>query len=370
MARQTLKKKVTKATGNIVNSKHMGDEPFSKGESPTDLQYSKALTWYNIMCTKSDARDYLETYLKNTGRNAEIKTLRRVPDARVSEHAAWIARMLSRGIKLTDRSRSKMEELLQYSFTFAEAPKPAKEDLTHPQPKITVQDRIKDKVSDFIGEFEELTDREGLTVSMYQMLQQKQLPAALASQVASFFRPIAAEANEVLQKNCDPQLKEGYRNYTTAQLKQRASYYNNVIADCERYASNNKKQRAVRKKKVVTAEKKLKNLKFQQESKDYKVVSINPEKIIGANELLTFNTKYKILTHFVAAERSSLDVKGTTIVNYDEVKSKSYRVGRKTEEHVETALRGGKRAFAKMLDTLKTCAIQHRINENTILVRI
>lgn len=370
MARQTLKKKVTKATGNIVNSKHMGDEPFFKGDTPSDLDYSKALTWYNIMCTKADARDYLETYLKNTGRNAEIKTLRRVPDTRVSDHAAWIARMLSRGVKLTDRSRNKMEELLQTSLQHAEAPKPAKADLTHPQPKITVQDRIRDKVSDFIGEFEELTDRDGLTVSMYDMLQKKQLPPNLASQVASFFRPIANEANEVLKKDCDPQLKEGYRNYTTAQLKQRAAYYNNVIADCERYASNNKKQRAVRKKKAIPAEKKLKTFKFQKESKEYKLASINPEKVIGAQELLTFNTKYKLLTHFVAEERSSLDVKGTTIINFDQAKSKTYRIGRKTEEHVETALRGGKRAFSKMLDTLKTSTLQHRINENTILLRV
>jgi hypothetical protein len=72
---------------------------------------------------------------------------------------------------------------------------------------------------------------------------------------------------------------------------------------------------------------------------------------------------------FNAAERSTLDVKGTTMINYDEVKSKTYRVGRKTEQHVATALKGAKRAVSKMLEELKTATLQHRINENTILLR-
>jgi len=371
MARkQSLGKKVTKTASNLVNKKHLGDEPFSKGSTPTNLQYMQALTWYNNMCTGTDARAYLENYLKNTGRNNDLKNLRKVPDVRISHHAAWIARMLSRGIQLTDRSCDKMEELIQYSLGFAEGPKPVKADLAHPQPKISIQDRIKDKVSDFIGEFEELTDRDGWVLSMYDQLQKKQLPPNLAKQVADFFKPIADEANEVLQKDCDPQLKEGYSRYTVAQLKQRAAFYNNIIADCERYGSNTKKQRAVRKKKTVNPEKRLKNLKYQKESKDFKVVSIDPEKMLGSEELVTFNTKYKILTHFYALDRAGLGVKGTTIVNYDETKSKSYRIGRKTEEHIEIALRGGKRAYNKMLEALKTCTLQHRINENTILLGI
>lgn len=370
MARQpSLKKKLTKTTGDLVNSKHLGDEPLFK-EVPSDLDYMKALTWYNLMRTKSDARSYLETYLKSNGRNATIKTLRRVPDIRISDQAAWIARMLSRGSKLTERSKNKMESLLQDSLKFAEVPKQEKKVEAVKKPVVSIQDRVKDKVSDFIGEFEEAIDKEGWTLSMYDYMQRKQLPSTLANRVAEFYKPIADEAAELIKKNCDPGLKEGYSNYTNAQLKQRAAFYDSIINDCARHSSNAKKQKVVRKKKVVTADKKLKKLKYQKESKEFKVVSINPEKFLGAEELVTFNTRYKILTVFAALDRSGLSVKGTTITNYDEGKSKSYRIGRKTEEHVETALRGGKRAFAKMVGTLKECNLQHRINENTILLRI
>jgi hypothetical protein len=201
-------------------------------------------------------------------------------------------------------------------------------------------------------------------------MQRKQLPSSLANKVAEFYKPIAEEAGELIKKDCDPGLREGYTNYTMAQLKQRAAFYESILADCARHASNAKKQKAVRKKKVVTADKKLKNLKYQKESKEFKVVSINPEKMLGAGELVTFNTKYKLLTVFNALDRSGLGIKGTTVTNYDEEKSKSYRIGRKTEENVEVALRGGKRAMSKMLESLKTCPLQLRINENTILLRI
>jgi hypothetical protein len=75
------------------------------------------------------------------------------------------------------------------------------------------------------------------------------------------------------------------------------------------------------------------------------------------------------LTAFYAADAHGLEVKGTTIENYDADKSKTYRIGRKTEQHVATALKGAKRAVSKMLEELKTVGLQHRINENTILLR-
>jgi hypothetical protein len=368
MRKQSLKKKVGKATGNLLNLKYLGDEPQFVNE-PTDLQYMKALTWYNYMCTKADARNYIETYLKNTKRQNLIKDLRRVPDIRINDQSAWIARMLTRGAPLKQRSKNKFEELLNQSLTFAETQKQEKNEVTK-QPSPSIQDRMRDKVSNFIGEIEEQIDVDGWTVSVYDKLQSAQLPAMLANRVAEYFAPISEEASQLLLKNCEASLKEGYSSYTKAQLKERAAFYEKIVEDCKRYSSNGKKLRVVRKKKTVTPEKKLKSFKFQNESKEYKVVSINPEKILGAEELLTFNTKYRLLTHFVALDRSGLNVKGTTILNYDEEKSKTYRIGRKTEENIEIALRGGKRAFTKMISTLITKTLQHRINENTILLKV
>ena len=86
--------------------------------------------------------------------------------------------------------------------------------------------------------------------------------------------------------------------------------------------------------------------------------------------MIAFNTRYKIITRFQAKDRAGLDIKGTTIMNYDEVNSLSYRIGRDIEQKLDTALNGGKRLLSKMLGDLKTCTLQHRSGENTILLRV
>lgn len=362
--------KASKVASFVVNTKHLGDEPVLSADAPVkDLDYTKALTWYNYLCSVGDARGYLQTYLKSNGRAAEIKTLVKVPDNRFPLHAGWIARMLARGANLPQRSHDTLERKLKEAYSFVEAAVEPKKAKLVEAVKPTVQDRVNDKVSDFIGEFEEAIDNSGFTLSMYDWLTKHQLPPVMANKVAEFFRPMAEEATALLQKKCDPQLKEGFASWSPVKIKARAVFYAGILSDCKRYADNTKKQKVVRtrKKKAVPTEKQLKDLKYQKDCKEYKVASINPEKILGASELWTFNSKYRTLTVFYAVD--VLGVAGTTIKGYDEERSKTFRIGRKTEECVETILRGGKRAVTKMLAELKTITVQHRINENTVLLK-
>jgi len=363
----------------VADLKHMGEEPVVSGVVMDPPVLQRAFNWYNYMCSRSDAREYIEDYLKAGKRTAELKRLKAVPEAWINLQAGWFARILTRGGVLPQASMDRFSERLQEMYSKAGAEVQSEEQAEVKKPKaeakvIDIQARIKDKVDDFIAGIEKAIDEDGWTVSVYDRMKATQLPPTLANRVADFYKPICDEAQLLVKKGCDSKLREGYSLYTVAELKLRAAFYESIMSDCSRYAANAKTQRAVqkvvRKKKEVPAEKKLKNLKYQKESKEFKVVSINPEKILGAEELITFNTKYRLLTQFFALDRGGLGVKGTTMTGYDEAKSKSYRLGRKTEEHLETALRGGKRAFVKMLGTLKECGLQHRINENTILLKV
>ena len=132
-----------------------------------------------------------------------------------------------------------------------------------------------------------------------------------------------------------------------------------------------KKVRKPRKPRAVSVEKKLKNLKYQKENNEFKIASINPEKIIGAQELWTFNTKYKIVTVLRALDRGGLQVKGTSIIGYDEATSMSKGTGRKPEVVLDKLQNGGKIVLKKLMGELKTDkALQYRINENTILMKV
>lgn len=369
LPKKTKKVQAGKSVQLISDLRHVGDEPNLKDQLLNEKLLARVFNWYNYMCTRAQVREYIESFLKANKRAAELKMLQQVPDGWLSPTVAWFARLQSRGCILgevyTARMEQRMCEMFQGAGVVVKREEPKNSDNV-----ISIQDRIREKVSDFIADFEKAIDVEGWTPSMYSWMQQKGIPSSLANKIAEFYKPIADEAKLLTQKQCDPSLKEGYSKYTAAELKLRATFYQNILDDCARHAQNAKTQRAVRKKKAVPADKKLKTFKYQKDCPEFKIVSVEPTKIIGAEQLLIFNTKYKLLTHITALDRAGLDVKGTTITNCDEALSKTYRVARKTEQHLETALRGSKRAVTKMFASLKPAPLQLRINKNTILLKV
>lgn len=366
IARTKKKVRTTKSETYLVNQKYLGDEPFFKGEI-TREQYARYLNWYNTMCTVSEAREYLETYLKNTARHADLKIFKTVSDTWVPLTAAWIARMIHRGIPVFQESRGYLERKIL--DTIKNHSSAEKKESAAPTNVISIQDRIRDKANDLIGDVEEMIDKGG-EFSLYDWLKANEIPATYAPRIAAYYAPVLAELIEATEGQ-DPQLKEGYKCFTKKQLEQRVMFFNSLIEDAERYADTTKKVRKPRKPRTVSVEKKLKNFKYQKEDNNYKIASVNPEKIIGCQELWTFNTKYKTLTVFRALDRGGLQVKGTSIINYDEKTSVTKRTGRKPEVFVDKVLNGGKVVLRKLTDEMKNDApLAYRINENTILLKV
>ena len=210
----------------------------------------------------------------------------------------------------------------------------------------------------------------GEEFSLYEWLKAKEIPASYCTAIIAQYAPWLDELIEASEGK-DEQLKEAYSYLSKKQIKERILFFNKLIEDAERYGSVTKKTRAPRKPRAVSVEKVLKNLKYQKEDNTFKIASINPEKILGAQELWTFNTKNKVLTVFRALDRGGLQVKGTSIINYDENNSCSKKTGRKPEEYVKKVLDGGKIVLKKLMSEIKTdSALAYRINENTILLKI
>lgn len=365
IAKTKKKIRITKSETYLVNHKYLGDEPTFKN-SFTNSDYARALNWYNSMCTTNDAREYIETYLKNVGRTEDLKKFKTVSDTWVPLTAAWIARMISRGVQVAENSKQYFENKIRETVDLRSNEQKKEEVKTN---VISIQDRIRDKASDLIGDVEELLDK-GEEFSLYDWLKSNEIPATYAPRIAAYYAPVLAELIEAAEGK-DPQLKEGYKHYTKKQLEARVLFFNNLIEDAERYTDTTKKTRKPRKPRTISVEKKLKNFKYQKEDSNYKIASVNPEKIIGSQELWTFNTKYKTLTVFRAIDRGGLQVKGTSIVNYDDNNSVTKRTGRKPEYYVDRVLNGGKVILRKLMDELKNDApLSYRINENTIILKV
>jgi len=355
--------RVSRTEQYLVNKKYLGEEPVLK-PNYSQTEYIRALTWYNSMLSTSDAREYLQDYLKDNKRMNDLKKIKKLPDNKLSLTACWVARMLSRH-QLDDNSvqffENKIREMTEYKVeeTVEETPKNV----------VSIQDRMKEKALDIIGEIEYLIDTEE-QFSMYEWLQKNQIPRGYISKIIDHYSPWLDELIQAYEGK-DADLKEAYRSYTKKKLVARIEFFSNLIQDLERYQDNQKKTKAIRKPKPVPVEKKIRGLKYQKESNELKLVSVNPEKIIGAQELWAYNTKYKVLTVFRALDRGGLQVKGTSIIGFSEETSMSRSVGRKPEQVLQRVLTGGKIVLKKIMDELKTeKKLQHRINENTILLKI
>jgi hypothetical protein len=84
-----------------------------------------------------------------------------------------------------------------------------------------------------------------------------------------------------------------------------------------------------------------------------------------------YNTKSRKLGKYVATEFAELGVKGTSIVNYDEIKSVQKTL-RKPEEQLKEFKAAGKVQLRKFLDDIKAVDIKlnGRINEEVVLLKV
>lgn len=337
----------------------------------TQVEYSKCLSWYNYMCSNSEAKEYLVEYLKNVGKTSTLKKAKSLGDSAIPTTAAWTARIISRGGKLPPDAytylESKLSEIDKVEIKVESQAEPTKT-------VISIQDRMRERASEILGEVEGLIDdhlETPSTFSFYNWLQSNEIPAAYIPKIVE---KLAPRLNEIIDAESykSGDLIEAYAYCKQKDFERMIKFFNMMIEDAERYASNTKKVRKVqRKPRVQSLEKKLKTFKHQKEDGTFKVVSISAEKIVGAQELWTFNTKYKTLSVFRALDRGGLDIKGTSITKYDEKTSFTMRTGRKPEEAIKKALEGGKLILRKLDQELKNHApLQARINENTILLRV
>jgi len=369
IVKKAKKSRVTRSEAYLVNYKYMGDEPDQKG-TLTEAQYTTSLNWYNAMMTGAEAREYLVEYLQHTDRKNMVKTLNRVKDQWINNTAAAIGRMHVRGMEMPPEAMKFLESKITFMCS--------RELVEEPKDKgnvISIQDRMREKTADIIGDIEQLIDS-GEKFSLYDWLKGKAIPASYSNAIIAYYGPWLSELIEayetvLVDDNDDDQLIDAYRHMTKKQIGERVKFMHNLIEDASRYGNVTKKMRAPRKPRAVSTEKKLKHFKFQKESNDYKIASINPDKIFGAKELWTFNTKYKIVTVFRAIDRGGLQINRSSITGYDEATSISKGTGRKPEIVLDKFAKSSIIVLGKMITALKTDkALQVRINENTILLKV
>jgi hypothetical protein len=286
------------------------------------------------------------------GSVAHMKTYRDLP---VSDED--IAQLLNKHAYFANIVAEKAKIAAQQEAAAADKPK--------------VQKQIVDPVPEIIGELEGMLDdviKGNKPADPDAFLQRNFAKPATCTRVSQWFKSKEAELQEAYAGKND-ELNEGYSNLGKRGLKRVLDFLALIQTACTKSTAIAKIVRKPRAKKIVPPSKIVENLIYMKEYPELNIKSVTPTKIVGATELYAFNTKLRRLIYIVAMEGQQLTVKGTTIKNFDPLKSSS-KIVRKPADIAKKFDGIGKRAFSQLYKLIKGTEgkVTGRINEDIVLL--
>lgn len=360
-------------------SRHLDAYAILAGAEPkftdtlTKSQLISTLNWYSQNRASKDADNYVHQYFKKI-QKLEVN-YEHYKDA--TSTFGFVCRIVYNGGVLPKENQEWFEKSVQnirQKATQKKQRKIQKEEPVVTAPKESVQDRIKEKTSEFIGELEGAVDDYILsqfkTAQSPKGIMHDKVKAVHARNIIEWAKRRRSEFAEVLVTK-DKQLIEGYSCYSKPEIKKLVSFFDSVIAECVSIIGESVKTRKPRKRKVKTPEELVSGVKVCLAYPELNLKSVPTKEIIGATQLWVYNTKYKKLGVYHAQDAQGFVVKGTTILNFDENKSLCKTV-RKPAEVLPEVLKGGKIVLRNLLDKINAVEgkLTGRLNEDVVLLRI
>jgi len=333
------------------------------------LEIATTLNWYTQNKDTRDAMKYANDYFKKNHKLNVEEVIKNYPVT-----FGFVCRILNNGGVLSEKDK------IWFNDTITKI----KDDLAKPKVEVVVddkpvqpniQDRIREKASECIGELEGLLDDYILSKftsnpKPYGIMHTLNIKGVHTNRILEHWKRIRAEYDNVLTTE-DELIKEGYSNFSKTEIKKIVGFCDSVITDTMKVVNDSIKSRKPRQRKQKSPEQLVSKLKYLDKHEELKLESVTPKDIIGALQLWVYNTKSRKLGCYNAEDASGLSVKGSSILNFNESKSTQKKL-RKPEVTLPEVLKGGKVYLRTALDDIKAVATQlnGRLNTDTILLRI
>lgn len=364
-----------------AETKYVGFEPewkFQPDETNRISSLANAFQWYNYHYGKKDAKEMLCHYLEHNGRKVDAKTMRGIPDSQIRVTPAWVCRMTLLGLVLNEHEQSIVDEQISAMLKVKQEKKreQSEVDAETAVAKLTIQDHLREKVSECCGELEGMFDdfivagaKMSADFSPIKLMRGMNISPNMIGTVSRVWELRLAEFNEVLE-GTDPDLVEGYSHLSKNQLKQCVKFCETVINDCNSYVQLKKVERKPRAKKAVSPEKLTRKFKFLKEFDELKLKSEAVTKLVGASEAWLYDTAKRKLIHVMADSHiGTFTVKGTAIVGFDALATVQKTL-RKPAEQIKLVM-GSKPVARKEFESIKATETKFtgRGNENLIILK-
>jgi hypothetical protein len=356
----------------------MGSEPTWKIQPVDDRvsALSKAFSWYNYFYGKKDARDMIINYLELHGRKADVRLLKGVPDSAIRLTTGWVCRMTMVGLELTEQEQVKLDSMLKECIQSKQ--NIVVEEVVDNTPRITIQDRLREKVSECAGELDGMFDEfiaQGAKMSAdfrpIALIRGHNVAPQMISTILDIWKNRLEEFQQVVEGS-DAQLVEGYKYLSKIQLRNVLKFCETVVNDCGAYVQIKKVERKPRAKKAVSPEKRASKFKFMAEFVELKLKSLAPSQLIEKSEAWLYDTKKRKLIHVVAdAYSKTFTVKNNSIIGFSTTETMQKTL-RKPAEQLKGIGAAGKPAARKFYKDIKATelAFNGRGTENLVILRV
>ena len=337
---------------------------------------SKAFAWYNYFYGKKDARDMIVSYLEAHGRKNDVRLLRGIPDSSIRTTTAWLCRMTQVGLELNEDEQARLDTML--AEILAAKQQEAEAAGAEPEvPRVTIQDRLREKVSECAGELDGMFDEfvvNGAKMSAdykpVSLIRSMNVAPQMISVLSDIWKRKLTEF-ELAVEGKDAQLVEGYRFLTKIQLRNAVKFCETVINDCGAYVQIKKVERKPRQARAVPPEKKAAKFKICAEFAELKLRSLPASSLVDKTEAWLYDTKKRKLVHIVADEYAKVfTVKNNAIIGFSTAETQQKTV-RKPGETLKALQAAGKPAARKIFKDIRTTetAFNGRGTENLVILK-
>jgi len=375
MATKTKAPRKTK----VIDTKFTPEQQAQWSESERKLAKIKMFNELNYDYSVKDLKPDVIKWMQDSGEYSanQVKTFTVAPDGWCSASLCHLARAWRNGWVLDDHEKGYMKKTIaEYINKFIDVKEQQpKNEKTSGRSELTIQDRIKLKINEHVGYFEELQDqlrdKSKLDPKAFAYFKKENVPQNMLKGIAEPFIERLAEWQEA-KAGTDEDLKEGYSHWQAKDYKKYFAFVEAILADIDAYAKTKKAVKVARVKKAPNKQKIVSKVKYAKDNTTYKIASVDPVNIIGATELYVFNVKTRKLGKYVADPHMGvLGVKGTTIVGYDTNLS-TQKTLRKPERQLPDFMGSNKVNKRKFLQGIKSVeiALNGRINSDTILLHV
>jgi len=366
----------------VPDSKFTGEEPIWQSEDLSAAETKekrnffmvKAFSFYNYYLEKPDFLYCLHRWMTSHAKYGKIKAdllCGNFPPAANSGTIGSLARMDSRGVPCRNILCDLVDKALRQVRV-----KPPKSNDAKKRPVVNFDKIAKDKVQNALCDLEGLidswTENTGTrikTINIKSMLDDLKVEKRYLEPISKWIKKYHDEY-WLAFKGEDDELVEGFAYLKKPALKNRVKALQEMFQATTTWEKP-KNARKPRVKKIQSADRQIRTMKYAPANKEYSLSSVNPITIPGAQHLYIFNAKYKKLMVYHSESDNGFSIKGCSILGFDPLKS--YEIGlRKPHDVLSDINARTPKQIEKLIDklTTKKKKANGRMNIHCIIQRV